>query len=250
MFPIPFNFPFRKKDGSLITIDDAISSGGGGGYTLPTASAETKGGIKIGSGLSMSGEVLNNSNPTPYVLPTASAETKGGVKIGNGLSMDGELLNNANPTPYTLPTASAETKGGVKVGSGLSIADGVLSSPSKWVDVTNQITFAQGVALQEGGVFKNGDIILCSMRVKVTTQPFVYGTAFTLPENLRPSRSLLVAGVTQDLVAEGGSEHYTNLNTHYIRPTGNVETSKFVSNYSLDVAWYDFVLVLNHNIPD
>lgn len=90
MFPIPFNFPFRKKDGSVTTIDDAIS-GGGTPYTLPTASANTKGGIKIGAGLTMNGEVLNNSNPTPptpYVLPTASDETLGGVKVGGGLSID------------------------------------------------------------------------------------------------------------------------------------------------------------------
>lgn len=56
MFPIPFNFPFRKKDGSITSIGDAM---GGGSYTLPTASAETKGGVKIGSGLSMDGEVLS-----------------------------------------------------------------------------------------------------------------------------------------------------------------------------------------------
>ena len=73
----------------MTTIGDEISSGGGGGgYTLPTASAETKGGIKIGNGLSMSGEVLNNTNPTAYTLPTASAETKGGIKVGSNLSID------------------------------------------------------------------------------------------------------------------------------------------------------------------
>lgn len=98
MFPIPFNIPFRKKDGSLSTLGDELNNGGGGSsYTLPTASADTKGGVKIGAGLTMDGEVLKNTNPTP-------------------------------PTPYTLPTASAETLGGIKVGSGLSIDDGVLST--------------------------------------------------------------------------------------------------------------------------
>lgn len=122
MFPLRWNFPFRKKDGSITTIDDAISEGGGGGgYTLPTASADTKGGIKIGSGLSMSGEVLNNTNPTAYTLPTASAETLGGVKIGSGLSISEGVLNNSNPTPYSLPTASSDTLGGVKIGSGITI---------------------------------------------------------------------------------------------------------------------------------
>lgn len=91
MFPIPFNFPFRKKDGSLSTIGDEIGGGGGSSYTLPTASANTKGGVKIGTGLIMDGEVLKNTNPTPatpYTLPVASADTLGGVKVGTNLSID------------------------------------------------------------------------------------------------------------------------------------------------------------------
>ena len=63
MFPIPFNFPFIKKDGTRTTIGAAMSEGGGGSYTLPTASPSTKGGVKIGTGLSMSGEVLNTNIP-------------------------------------------------------------------------------------------------------------------------------------------------------------------------------------------
>lgn len=132
MFPIPFNFPFRKANGDISTIGAEIGAGGGGSsYTLPTASAETLGGIKVGSNLSIdeSGVLSASGGGSSYTLPTASAETKGGIKIGAGLSMDGEVLNNSNPTAYTLPTASAETKGGVKVGSGLSIdGDGVLSA--------------------------------------------------------------------------------------------------------------------------
>lgn len=89
MFPIPFNFPFITKTGKRTTIGDAISAGGGGGsYTLPTASAETKGGVKVGAGLTMDGEVLKNTNPTAYTLPVAGAETLGGIKIGTGLSIN------------------------------------------------------------------------------------------------------------------------------------------------------------------
>ena len=60
MFPIPWNFPFRKKDGSLGKIEDLA-----GTYTLPTASAETKGGVKIGRGLTMTGEVLSADAQLP-----------------------------------------------------------------------------------------------------------------------------------------------------------------------------------------
>ena len=65
-----------------------------------------------------------------YELPIAEADTLGGVKVGTGLSIDAEtgVLSNSNPTPYSLPTAAADTLGGVKVGSGLSIDDGVLSA--------------------------------------------------------------------------------------------------------------------------
>ena len=94
MFPIPFNFPFIKKNGERTTIGDAINAGGGGSqYTLPTASAETKGGVKIGSGLTMTNEVLSNNNPTPYSLPTASDSTLGGVKVGSGLSITDGVLS-------------------------------------------------------------------------------------------------------------------------------------------------------------
>lgn len=70
-----------------------------------------------------------------YVLPTASANTLGGVKVGSNLSIaDGVLSASA---PYSLPTASADTLGGVKVGSGLSIADGVLSASGGRDDYTS-----------------------------------------------------------------------------------------------------------------
>lgn len=49
-------------------------------YVLPTASADTLGGVKVGSGLSIADGVLSNNNPTVYVLPKASASDLGGVK--------------------------------------------------------------------------------------------------------------------------------------------------------------------------
>ena len=33
MFPIPWNFPFRKKDGDITTIGEMVGGGGGGSYT-------------------------------------------------------------------------------------------------------------------------------------------------------------------------------------------------------------------------
>lgn len=61
-------------------------------YILPTASATTKGGVKIGEGLSMSGDTLN-ADAVSYTLPTASLKEKGGIKTGNGIVMSGEIAN-------------------------------------------------------------------------------------------------------------------------------------------------------------
>lgn len=57
--------PKKKKPISLNILEIAKrlqkieETGGGTPYTLPTASADTKGGVKIGTGLSMTGEVLS-----------------------------------------------------------------------------------------------------------------------------------------------------------------------------------------------
>lgn len=76
MFPLPWNKAYRKKDGSLTTIHEAIA-GGGTPYTLPTASSETKGGVKIGSGLTMTGEVLSADAQLPAYTIAESGKVLG-----------------------------------------------------------------------------------------------------------------------------------------------------------------------------
>lgn len=89
--PLNNNDPYIKSTGERSTLGAELASGGST-YSLPTAAADTKGGVKIGAGLTMTGEVLSNDNPTPYSLPTAAADTLGGVKVGSGLSIaDGVL---------------------------------------------------------------------------------------------------------------------------------------------------------------
>lgn len=52
-------------DPSQVDKRGKVIGGGGGSYTLPTASAQTKGGIKIGNNLTMSGEVLSADSQLP-----------------------------------------------------------------------------------------------------------------------------------------------------------------------------------------
>ena len=80
-----------------------------------------------------------------YELPIAGAETLGGVKVGSGLSINAET-GVLSASGYELPIAGAETLGGVKVGSGLSInaETGVLSASSQtWDYSTSEVNTGQ-----------------------------------------------------------------------------------------------------------
>jgi hypothetical protein len=67
-------------DGKVSVDNDGVMT-----INLPTASTTVKGGTKIGTGLSMSGEVLN--------LDVASTSALGGIKVGTGVEVANEKLN-------------------------------------------------------------------------------------------------------------------------------------------------------------
>ena len=99
------------------TTNDSITiSASGSSYSLPVASNNIRGGIKLSS--STQGGTPNGVSTTPgrtYAVQVNSNEQA----VVNVPWTD---------TKYTLPTASASTLGGVKVGSGLAISNGVLSA--------------------------------------------------------------------------------------------------------------------------
>ena len=64
--------------GKLTVLDGATVeglSGGGSSYTLPTASSDTLGGVKIGSGLTITDGVLSADSVTPAAYQAASEAT-------------------------------------------------------------------------------------------------------------------------------------------------------------------------------
>jgi len=77
-------------------------------------------------------------------LPTASANEKGGIKVGSGLSIDGNGVLSANEP--TIPTATASTIGGIKIGEGLTILNGVLSiDTTKYMPIQNNAGYHNSV---------------------------------------------------------------------------------------------------------
>lgn len=121
MFPIPFNFPFRKKNGDVTTIGDAISSGGSS-HDLPIASSDTLGGVKIGDGItidesgkiSVSGGGLDMKIKTVSIPQTSSSShthyvdftpDEGYTPIGISYEYSGGSPN----SPYTITSLNKRT---------------------------------------------------------------------------------------------------------------------------------------------
>lgn len=117
---------------------------------LPTPNALTFTGAVTGTWDGSSAKTVNIPSGSSYTLPLASNNTRGGIKLSgstqggtpNGITATSgrtyAVQVNSNEqavvnvpwtdTKYTLPTASSSTLGGIKVGSGLSISGGVLST--------------------------------------------------------------------------------------------------------------------------
>lgn len=104
--------------GTGITIDsnDAIN--------LDIASANSLGGIKVGTNLSIANDGTLSATDTTYSVATGSAD---GLMSSSDFTKLAGIEANANN--YSLPTAASDTLGGIKVGTNLSIdGSGVLSA--------------------------------------------------------------------------------------------------------------------------
>ena len=92
----------------------------------------------------------------PYTLPAATSNTLGGIKVGDNLTIDADgRLSGA--APYALPAATVSTLGGVKVGSGLKVySDGTIAVTS----VNGFTVKAQTTDPGVGSALNTGTILL------------------------------------------------------------------------------------------
>lgn len=82
-------------------------------YILPTATANTLGGVKIGNNI--------NIDTTGHIsVPIASQSSLGVVQAGTGINIDANGVISANGEGYTLPEATKTTLGGVYMDDELS----------------------------------------------------------------------------------------------------------------------------------
>ena len=142
-----------------VSVQTAISNiQNQGGYTLPTASSSTLGGVKIGSNLSISSGVLS--------VNTGSSTSKGVLSVGSNITVSsGQISLTKNnitsalgytppttDTKYTLPTASSSTLGGVKIGSNISISSGTISVKTATTSALGVVKIGSNISVSSGTI--------------------------------------------------------------------------------------------------
>ena len=143
------------KVGTNLSITDGVLSALDQTYTLPTAAANVLGGVKVGSGLAINA----NNGVLSLSLPIATANDLGGIKIGSRLDIDSDGVLSASDQSYTLTAATNADLGGIKIGSNLTIDnDGVLSADDQtshthsYADAVHSHTIATAASDVLGGI--------------------------------------------------------------------------------------------------
>ena len=116
-------------------------------YSLPTAAASTKGGVKVTSGTS-NGVYMDGEQLKTYL---ASSSQLGSMKTGTGLTASSGVVS--------LKTADGSNLGGIKIGNGLQISSGTASvKTSTGLDVSSSGVYLKAATSStKGGVYVPSD---------------------------------------------------------------------------------------------
>ncbi len=126
----------QDASGNVITSTYAKKTEIPAAYTLPTATSSTLGGIKVGTGLSISSSVLS--------VAAATTSAIGGVKVGSNLSVSSGTIS--------VPLASTSTAGVVKIGSNLSVSSGTISVPTASTSTAGVVKVGSYLTISSSGV--------------------------------------------------------------------------------------------------
>lgn len=170
------NVATQSVDGFLSSADkkklDGIAENANN-YTLPIASTNTLGGVKIGTNLSIDENgILSADAQKMTVDNTLDSNSENPVQnkvVKNALDGKSDTTHNHDGTYLKeVPKATNDTLGGIKVGTGLSVTnDGILSADAQTVNVTPSITENSTEAVSSGAVFSR----IGNLKFVVSTTP-------------------------------------------------------------------------------
>lgn len=153
-------------------------------YTLPAATADTLGGVKVGSGLTMTGDTISadvkKEDLSDFVTKTVADSTYV-AKSGYVEYTQQEKEKLAGLNNYTLPEATTDTLGGVKAGSGLTASAGVLSvMPMLSLMTPNSINFKPSAETTDGWT-SAGMCMITYTANTISNQPTAKGILYNIP---------------------------------------------------------------------
>lgn len=212
----------------------------GSSYTLPLASNNTRGGIKLSS---------STQGGTPNGITTTSGRTYA-VQVN---SNEQAVVNVPwTDTKYTLPTASASTLGGVKVGSGLSISNGVLSTSGGDVKIYETTLNFEDIIGNSRTSMTSGEVTeVLNISTKLSQGYIIVtktrgsgsdmvGSAVIVSDNAPQYSFLLGAGPSAVVILTADIGEENNWSTAYIHQNIITSgTSRVVCNSNIIVEAYD-----------
>ena len=253
---------FAYKDGAFKKFDPFAES-----YSLPTASASTKGGVKVGNGLTMSGDTLNVSIGGA-VLSSTPATVDGGlwfettstapiIKFKQGGSTYYLYTNQLVSPNLTLSSSTATVTTGTNQTITLTYSGNgsiTLSNPNtsaltasynsstKKITLTSKVaagssaTVSLGIALSESGNYSAD-----SQTLTVTCQ----GVPVSPNLTITPSSATITSGNATATVSYAGNGSITLTdNSEYVTPTYDSSTKIITVPYSQnEAAYYGYVTV-------
>lgn len=240
---------------------------------LPTPNALTFTGAVTGTWDGSSAKTVNIPSGSSYTLPLASNNTRGGIKLSsstqggtpNGIttipgrtyavqvnSREQAVVNVPwTDTTYTLPTASASTLGGVKVGSGLSISNGVLSTSGGDVKIyETTINFEDIIGNSRTSMTSDEVTEVLNISTKLSQGYIIVtktrgsgsdmvGSAVIVSDNAPQYSFLLGAGPSAVVILTADIGEENNWSTAYIHQNSIISgTSRVVCNSNIIVEAY------------
>lgn len=216
-------------------------------YSLPAATASSLGGVKVGSGLSVTPDgTLSTTGGSTGGITQEEADARylkltGGTMSGS-INMGGSTITGL-PAPsapsdavtkeyvdengsYTLPAATASTLGGVKVGSGLSVTtDGTLSATGGSAAIITQKYYVTD---------RTGEGCYSTLAEAISASTSNFSTSITLEKNVT--------------VEESVSYHNLGNLTFYCSSSSPYSISFSQQNYSYSLRFFDCLNISFQNV--
>ena len=179
-------------------------------------------------------------NANNYTLPTASSETKGGIKVGTTLSISGEVLNLKSGFPSgTYTKVQIDDYGRVSSGSTLSASD-IPSLP--WSKITTgKPTTISGYGITDAYTKTETDNKVAELQSLLDS---MFERVYDSNNKLIRIHSNVTISSSGDLVAGGNSEGggtsggtYTQLEWNAIKALNQSESGLLASAYSVKEAY-------------